>query len=158
MGKGEGDANCSGPGMGDLLGADQEEWLYGWALVHDYDPTWDYEVRFDLRHHRLSLLAQSVAEKLGKEHPLPWHAARVYPADLDGPLAVYINGTHGAPVVVIDLEAHQRKGEEMGLDEKDIEVAIADSVLHELRHAFQAANEWPMDEDEAEWGSERIPF
>jgi hypothetical protein len=144
--------------MGGLLEEDHQEWLSGWAATHDYDPSWDYQVRFDLRHHRLALLAQSTAEKICADYQLPWIQARVYPADLEGPLAIYASGTSGAPVVVVDLESHHRAWQEVGLDARSLEIAVVDSVLHELRHAYQEAHEWPLDEDEAEHGSERIPF
>ena len=161
MGKGADQASCE-RGMGELLGEEEflvhQEWLSGWALTHDYDPSWDYQIRFELRHSRLALLAQAVAAKTSVDHRLPWAEARVYPADLEGPLAVYVNGTSGAPVVVIDLAAHTRYIEEIGLQEQDLELVVADSVLHELRHAYQEAHEWPYDETEAERGSQRIPF
>lgn len=157
MGKGKEDSACVS-GMAELLEADLEQWLSGWALTHDYDPTWDYQVRFDLRHHRLALLAQSVAHRLVLEHQLPWEEARVYPADLEGPLAVFASGTNGAPVIVIDLDAHQRIIQEMGEGTQELDRSVAHSVVHELRHAYQEAHDWPMDEDEAEYGSHRIPF
>jgi len=134
------------------------EWLSGWALTHDYDPTWDYEVRFEQRYHPTVQKAQGLIEQISSEHPVPWQEGRVYPADLEGPLAVFVSGTNGAPVVLLDLDAHHSTGLEIGLNPDEIESAVLDSLIHELRHAYQEAHDWAMDETEAEHGSARIPF
>jgi hypothetical protein len=58
--------------------------------------------------------------------------------------------------MLVDIEAHMN--DEFHLDEKEQYKAMADSVMHELRHAIQEINEWDLDEDEAEHSSDRMPF
>lgn len=118
-------------------------------------PTWDYTVDFYYRTHPLFLQAeasmQSICESAAASD-LPFANGRVYPVHLNGAVAMFISGTSAEPVVLVDIDAH------LAVDEDERRRAVADSVLHELRHAVQEANEWPPDEDEAEHGSERIPF
>jgi hypothetical protein len=134
---------------------DNADWLWGWSSTHDYDPTWDYTVDFYYRTHPLFLQAeasmQSICESAAASD-LPFANGRVYPVHLNGAVAMFISGTSAEPVVLVDIDAH------LAVDEDERRRAVADSVLHELRHAVQEANEWPPDEDEAEHGSERIPF
>jgi hypothetical protein len=136
--------------------ADNEEWLSGWASTHDYDPTWDYTVSFQHRQHPLLLLAETVLERVCADaatNPhIPFASGRVFPVELEGAAAMFVSGTSSEPVVLVDINTH------LDLDERDQERAIADSVLHELRHAVQEAYDLPLDEDEAEHGSLQMPF
>ena len=134
------------------------DWLSGWSSTHDYDPTWDYTVAFEHRDHPLYRLACEAAERVcaaaATNQRIPFADARVYPVHLDGDVvAVYVSGTSSEPVVLVDIARHEAVE-----DPAEQRTAICDSVIHELRHACQEAYELPACEDEAEYGSSRLPF
>ena len=139
-----------------------EDWLTGWSHTHDYDPTWDYAVRFDQRDDPLLAQAQRAADKLSDLSGGTLSRGRVYPADLDGPAAVFVSGTSHEPVVVIDLDCHRRAAAELtaGDDHALLEAQrmVAATIVHEMRHAAQEALELPADEDDAEHGASHLPF
>ena len=130
-----------------------ESWFYGWAGTHDYDPRWDYEVLEDQRNHELIVLAQQTVDTITQQGNMPWDQGRVYPADLadQDAVALWAYGTEAAPVIMLDLQKHVEVGPR-------VREAVVDSVVHELRHAYQEANGWELCEQEAEHGSARIPF
>jgi len=132
-------------------------WLSGWSLTHDYDPTWDYTVAFEYREHPLFLGAErTVAEMCARAASNPeihFDSARVFPAHLDGPVAIYVHGTSSEPVVLVDIDAHVEHA-----DTEDQMAAVMSSVVHELRHAVQEDRDYDACEDEAEHGSSRMPF
>ena len=85
-----------------------------------------------------------------------------HPAELDGAAAVFIAGTSPAPVVLVDIATHlEELDEEFAAGDgltRMREEAVADSVVHELRHAVQEAYDMPLSEEEAEYGSAALPF
>ena len=140
------------------LALDQHsDWL-NWASTHDYDPSWDYTIVFEYRDHPLLRIGQGVADRIcadadaAQDTCVPFGQVRVYPVVLDGAVAMYANGTSSEPVVLLDIDAYDQ------LPESERPGAIADSVLHELRHAVQESLGISFDEDDAEHGAKHLPF
>ena len=150
----------------ETLCEEHADWLSGWSCTHDYDPTWDYTVCFQYRGHPLYLLACEVLERIcadaSTNEAIPFSNGRVYPAELDGAAAVYISGTSSEPVVLVDIACHLEELDDDFADGESLErmrrEAVADSVLHELRHAVQESYDMPPSEIEAEFGSDALPF
>ena len=104
---------------------------------HDYQPSWDYEPRAE-NDPELVGYAVQIAKQIYQRTKQPFE---LWDVDMTerGAVAMYIDGTCGYPVVLIDLEAH-----------RGYENQIGKSIDHELRHAIQDANARDYDEDEAE--------
>jgi ADP-ribose pyrophosphatase YjhB (NUDIX family) len=104
---------------------------------HDYQPSWDYEPRSEQNPELAAMAIQCAkAEYQRTKQPFELH-------DIDlshlGAVAMYIDGTCGYPVVLIDLEAHRDHADQIGK-----------SINHELKHAIQDAEKREYDEEEAE--------
>lgn len=126
-------------------GSDQQH--HGWVpQEHDYDPEWDYTVRYDQLDHPLVQAAQARLEALAQLDDTPMDPAtpgRVFPVDLsayDG-VATYCNGTYNEPCILIDVDGHEGHEDQ-----------INKSIDHEVRHAIQESN-WNGDENEP-WADE----
>jgi hypothetical protein len=104
---------------------------------HDYQPAWDYEPRAQ-QDPELAAIAIQCAEGEYQRTKQPFELHDVNLTHF-GAVAMYIDGTCGYPVVLIDLEAH--RGEER---------QIGKSINHELKHAIQDDEEREYDEEEAE--------
>ncbi len=105
-------------------------------LCHDYEPRWDYTIE-EAPDPQLARLAAEVAKRIYQRTKQPfelWACRLNHDA-----IAVYIDGTSGFPVVLIDLEKH-----------RGYEDQIGQSISHELKHAEQDLNGKSYDEDEAE--------
>jgi hypothetical protein len=104
---------------------------------HDYQPSWDYEPRAE-NDPELAQIAVQCAKGEYERFKQPFE---LWDVDLShtNAVAMYIDGTCGYPVVLIDLEAH--RGYEKG---------IGKSINHELKHSIQEAEGREYDEDEAE--------
>jgi hypothetical protein len=105
--------------------------------AHDYQPSWDYEPR-EHSDPDLAELAVKVAKGIYTNSKQPFE---LWDVDLShlGAVAMYINGTCGYPVVLVDLEAHREYQDQIGK-----------SIYHELKHAIQDSEGREFDEDEAE--------
>jgi 8-oxo-dGTP pyrophosphatase MutT (NUDIX family)/GNAT superfamily N-acetyltransferase len=110
---------------------------------HDYQPSWDYEPRAE-QDPELAAIAIQCAKSEYQRTKQPFELHDVDLSHLDA-VAMYIDGTCGYPVVLIDLEAH--RGEER---------QIGKSINHELKHAIQDADKREYDEEEAEAPISRI--
>ena len=109
--------------------------------AHDYEPSWDYVVD-ERPDPGLAALAGGVARGIYARTGDPfelWAVRFTDDEDQKGAVAMYVDGTCGFPVVLIDLEAH-----------RGYEDQIGKSVEHELRHALQDVEGRGYDEDEAE--------
>jgi hypothetical protein len=122
------------------------DWLNERETEHEYDPSWDYEIRFDQRDSDMLVEAQTalnaLVETYGAEYGIGY--GWVYPVNLEGKGAVayYINGTYKSPIIVIDLDAH------IGYEDQ-----ISITIAHEFQHAIQEAKGEDFNEDDAEdWG------
>ena len=104
---------------------------------HDYQPTWDYEPRAE-QDPELAAIAIQCAKGEYQRTKQPFELHDIDLSHL-GAVAMYIDGTCGYPVILIDLEAH-----------RGYEDQIGKSINHELRHAIQDAEGRDYDEDEAE--------
>lgn len=104
---------------------------------HDYQVAWDYVVR-ENSDPNLMRFAQQVAKGAYQNTKQPFELWDVDLSD-EGAVAMYIDGTCGYPVVLIDLEAHREYQDQIGK-----------SIYHELKHAIQDAEGRSYDEDEAE--------
>jgi hypothetical protein len=104
---------------------------------HDYQPSWDYEPRAN-SDPELAELAVGVAQRLYQRTKQPFELWDVDLSHLNA-VAMYIDGTCGYPVVLIDLEAH-----------RDYPMGIGKSIDHELKHAIQDSEGREYDEEEAE--------
>ena len=103
---------------------------------HDYDPSWEYEVD-ESPDKALARMATSVARGIYKNTKQPFE---LWACKLDpNTVAVYVDGTGGYPVILIDLEKH-----------RDYQDQIGKTIYHELKHAEQDQNQCGYDEDEAE--------
>src|ERR1035437_499551 len=92
---------------------------------HDYQPSWDYEID-ECPDRKLAQIASTAAQNIysrGKE-PFELWACKLEP----DAVAIYIDGTCGYPVVLVDLEKH-----------RGYEDQIGKSIAHELKHAIQDA-------------------
>jgi hypothetical protein len=110
--------------------------------AHDYEPEWDYT----LDGHpdkEMAKLTKHICERIYTSDPNPdirGFAFEVWAAKLEpGTVAVYIHGTYGFPVVLIDLEKHREYQDQIGK-----------TILHELKHSIQDGDGRDYDEDEAE--------
>jgi 8-oxo-dGTP pyrophosphatase MutT (NUDIX family) len=111
--------------------------------AHDYQPSWDYMVQTH-PDPELAALASEAAKRIYQRTKQPFECwACELPA---GAVAMYINGTCGYPVVLLDLEMHR--------DHTD---QFYKSIDHELKHAVQEREGRDFDEDEAEDDLSEIP-
>jgi hypothetical protein len=111
--------------------------------AHDYQPSWDYMVQTH-PDEELAALASEAAKRIYQRTKQPFECwACELPA---GAVAMYINGTCGYPVVLLDLEMHR--------DHTD---QFYKSIDHELKHAVQEMEGRDFDEDEAEDDLSEIP-
>jgi hypothetical protein len=151
----------------------EQAWLTGWheGTCHDYDPTWDYTVAFQYKKHPLLSEAQRAADRILVAGPGGMETARVFPVSLPderGAVALFVNGTSGMPVILIDIDRHINglsglydMNDEYWADVYRTEVVaqVGTSVTHCLRLAFLEQAELELESpDEAEYGSSRIPF
>jgi len=104
---------------------------------HDYQPSWDYEPRAE-QDPELAAIAIMCAKGEYQRTKQPFELHDVDLTHTDA-VAMYIDGTCGYPVVLIDLEAH-----------RDYPKGIGKSIDHELKHAIQDREGREYDEDEAE--------
>jgi hypothetical protein len=104
---------------------------------HDYQPSWDYEPReeHDPEFAKLAIRAAQSEYQRTKQPFELWDVDLTH----TGAVAMYINGTCGYPVVLVDLEAHRGYEDQLGK-----------SINHELKHAIQEREGREYDEDEAE--------
>lgn len=105
-------------------------------LAHDYEPNWDYEVD-ENPDPALAKLAADVAKKIYERTKYPFE---LWACNLDDSVGIYVDGTGGYPVILIDLEQH-----------RGYENQIGQTINHELKHAEQDQEGRDYDEDEAEW-------
>lgn len=105
--------------------------------AHDYQPSWDYEPRED-SDPELAKLAIESAKRIYQRTKQPFE---LWDVDLThlGAVAVYVDGTCGYPVVLVDLEQHRGYEDQLGK-----------SIDRELKHALQELEGREYDEDEAE--------
>jgi len=104
---------------------------------HDYQPSWDYEPRAQ-QDPELAAIAVMCAKGEYQRTKQPFELHDVDLSHLEA-VAMYIDGTCGYPVLLIDLEAH-----------RDHPKGIGKSIDHELRHAIQEREGREYDEEEAE--------
>jgi hypothetical protein len=108
---------------------------------HDYHPNWDYEIN-ENPDPKLARLATDAAKGIynnRKTCPFEVWAVDLNTArDVDA-IAIYVHGTSGFPVILLDLEKH------LGYEDQ-----FAKSIYHELKHAVQDAEGRDYDEDDAE--------
>jgi hypothetical protein len=104
---------------------------------HDYQPSWDYEPRAESD----PALVQLAVRSAQGEYQRTKQPFELWDVDLThtGAVAMYIDGTCGYPVVLVDLEAH-----------RGYENQIGKSINHELKHAIQEGEGREYDEEEAE--------
>jgi len=123
---------------------------------HDYDINWDYETDQEVSQEIIEVvksyaehIKKTILPRLGIFKDFRVEFVNSLPPDQ---LAVYINGTYSSPVIAIDVGNTNFFCEESGYDENGNECihSIKMSILHELYHAVQEANDEPFDEDEAE--------
>ena len=103
---------------------------------HDYIPSWDYEID-ETPDPELSRIATAAAKTIytKSKEPFELWACKLEP----DAVAIYINGTCGYPVILLDLEKH-----------RGYEDQLWKSIDHELKHAVQEAEGRDFDEEEAE--------
>jgi hypothetical protein len=103
---------------------------------HDYMPSWDYEVD-ENPDPELSRIAISAAKRIyaRSKEPFELWAGKLEPDTV----AIYINGTCGYPVILLDLDKH-----------RGYEDQLWKSIDHELKHALQESEGRGYDEEEAE--------
>ncbi len=116
---------------------------------HDYDPSWDYEVNTKVKPKIKSLVNAIISNwgELLKTLDLAKPSVHFVNNLGEGTIAMYVNGTYTAPVLLLDIDATVEavKGYDISL-----ETAIETSLLHELGHAWQDSVDYEYDEDEAE--------
>jgi hypothetical protein len=108
---------------------------------HDYKPQWDYIVD-ENPNSEFAQLATAAARGIYKRTKEPFEVWAVkFTADEDqsDAVAMYVYGTCGYPVILLDLERHRGYEDQLGK-----------SIDHELKHALQEAEGRNFDEDEAE--------
>ena len=108
---------------------------------HDYDPQWDYIVD-ENPDPQLAALATAAAKGIYRRTKQPfevWAVTFSDDPDQNDAVAMYIDGTCGYPVILLDLEKH-----------RGYEDQFWKSIDHELKHALQEAEGRYYDEDEAE--------
>jgi GNAT superfamily N-acetyltransferase len=115
-------------------------------LAHDYHPSWD-QIEDENINPEAAAIVKKICERIYSETQMPFEVWAVQlPKEA---VAMYINGTSGYPVILLDLAKH------VGYEDQ-----YWQSIVHELRHAEQEANsegDANFDEEEAE-NSERMPF
>ena len=119
------------------------------SASHDYDPSWDYEVR----KRPLPAVASAVkaAEGILKDFcdllDLPTPTIH-YVTDTGDHLARYVNGTSTAPVFVVNDRALAATAKRHGVKLRD---AVESTLLHEAGHAYVDSSgmsgEWDDEED-----------
>lgn len=134
--------------------AAQQEQYHGWEpQEHDYDPEWDYKLRYDQMDHPMIQQANQRLQELAKRDDTPMNPerpGRVFPAELpENTVALYCSGTYQEPCILFNVNAHQ------GYEDQ-----VNKTVDHEVRHAMQEADwvpKWPgqpygpwANEDDAE--------
>ena len=117
-------------------------------MSHDYDPSWDYEVRTrplaavkqEVR--AANSLVAAFAELLGLPAPM-FH----YVADTGDHLARYVNGTADAPVIVLNDKAIAATARTHRVP---LRTAVESTLLHEMGHAYvdSAGMAWEWDDEE----------
>lgn len=124
--------------------------------MHDYDPSWDYEL--DIPHEHLKSILAKIETKL-KNDLLPAMGIPKYKLFFTpemgihgGAVGVYCNGTYGCPIIGLDLHVI----EDNCSTEHEVATQIEMTIVHELAHAYQEsigvehARDHAGHEDEAE--------
>ncbi len=106
---------------------------------HDYQPSWDYELN-ESPDPELAALAKDAAVRVYQRRKIPFElwAVDLNTASHDA-VAMYVDGTCGYPVVLIDLEQH-----------RGYEDQFWKSIDHEIKHAIQESEGRENSEEEAE--------
>lgn len=111
------------------------------GTCHDYEPQWDYVVD-EQPDPELFQKAVAAAKTIYARTKTPfecWAVKFTDDEDQNNAVAMYINGTCGYPVILLDLEKH-----------RGYEDQFYKSIDHELKHAIQESEGRDFDEDEAE--------
>lgn len=146
MGRGGSDEHLPAPlrtsGRGGTAGRDPDYYTWYEPQAHDYDPSWDYDVREDLFSHDLLIEAQEHLDELAARNDTPFSRGYVFPASLTDrdAVGVYVSGTSSEPVVMFDPVAHEAAAPD----------EVRRTIEHEVVHAVQEATDRPADEAEAE--------
>ena len=92
---------------------------------HDYDPRNDYEIWVDQLNHPLLKIARERINRIAASPEAFFERAHIYPAreGMGKEFAMYCNGAHTEPVLLINLDAHR--------DYED-QTASVTRALHEL--------------------------
>jgi hypothetical protein len=106
---------------------------------HDYQPSWDYELN-ETPDPELAAAAKEAAVRVYQRTKVPFElwAVDLNTASHDA-VAMYVDGTCGYPVVLVDLEQHRGYEDQFGK-----------SIDHELKHAIQESEGREYSEEEAE--------
>jgi hypothetical protein len=106
---------------------------------HDYQPSWDYELN-ETPDPELAAAAKEAAVRVYQRMKVPFElwAVDLNTASHDA-AAMYVDGTCGYPVVLVDLEQHRGYEDQFGK-----------SIDHELKHALQESEGREYSEEEAE--------
>jgi hypothetical protein len=106
---------------------------------HDYQPSWDYELN-ETPDPELAAMAREAAVRVYQRTKVPFElwAVDLNTASHDA-VAMYVDGTCGYPVVLVDLEQHRGYEDQFGK-----------SIDHELKHALQESEGREYSEEEAE--------
>jgi hypothetical protein len=115
----------------------------GWKADHDYDPGWDYAPAEEIDPGELDALLAVLEETRARFEDLDFSPPAVWLGDTeDDHVARYIDGTEGAPIIVLDWT----KFSPLSFSEQVDELRV--TLLHEAGHAYFRAAGIDYAEDE----------